>query len=143
VCDTRAVACAVVTHAVCVHQAALPAPSTVLPREKPAPKAKATTRWEAFAKEKGIKKRKRERMLWDDEKQQWLPRWGFNVRICRVCSVPFTSPLCRVVSWLALPCRVVSCRRGAPIARCIPLTAPHHCLLRSVPTTRCARGRCQ
>ena len=51
----------------------------MLPREKPAPKAKEETRWEAFAKEKGIKKRKRERMVWDEEKKEWAPRWGYKV----------------------------------------------------------------
>lgn len=58
--------------------AELPKPTTVLPREKPAPKAKEETRWEAFAKEKGIKKRKRERMVWDEEKKEWAPRWGYK-----------------------------------------------------------------
>jgi regulator of ribosome biosynthesis len=60
-------------------QAELPKPTTVLPREKPAPKPKEETRWEAFAKEKGIKKRKRERMVWDEEKKEWAPRWGYKV----------------------------------------------------------------
>ena len=56
----------------------LPPPSTKLPREKPLPIDKALTRWEKFAKEKGIVKKKRSKMIWDEEKQQWAPRYGFG-----------------------------------------------------------------
>ncbi|KAK6904607.1 hypothetical protein I203_105423 [Kwoniella mangroviensis CBS 8507] len=54
----------------------LPAPSTVLPREKPLPKPKPLTKWERFAKEKGISHKKKEKHVWDDEKQEWVARWG-------------------------------------------------------------------
>ncbi|KEP61399.1 UNVERIFIED_CONTAM: ribosome biogenesis regulatory protein (rrs1) protein [Hammondia hammondi] len=47
-----------------------------LPRMHPAPAAKKLTRWEAFAKEKGIQKRKRSRLVWDDNTKDWVPRWG-------------------------------------------------------------------
>jgi regulator of ribosome biosynthesis len=57
----------------------LPAPTTTLPREKPLPKPKEETRWEKFAKEKGIVKRKRERMVFDETAQEWKPRFGFKV----------------------------------------------------------------
>jgi hypothetical protein len=67
-------------------QAQLPPPSTVLPREKPVPKAPEATRWELFAKEKGIKKRKRERMVFDEEKKEWAPRWGYKVPNPRLAS---------------------------------------------------------
>jgi len=56
----------------------LPAPTTVLPREKPLPEAKAETRWEKFANAKGIVKKKRSKMVWDEEKQIWAPRYGFG-----------------------------------------------------------------
>jgi len=46
--------------------AALPPPTFQCPREKPLPKVKADTKWEQFRKEKGIKKRKRSRMVWDE-----------------------------------------------------------------------------
>jgi regulator of ribosome biosynthesis len=49
-----------------------------LPREKPIPKVTATTRWEKFALEKGITKRKRSRMVFDDASQDWKPRWGYK-----------------------------------------------------------------
>lgn len=38
---------------------ALPEPTTIFPRSRKLPEAKKETKWERFAKEKGIKKRKR------------------------------------------------------------------------------------
>lgn len=58
--------------------AILPAESMRLPREKPVPEPKPMTRWEKFAKEKGIQKKKRERMVFDDDQQQWAPRYGYK-----------------------------------------------------------------
>ena len=55
---------------------ALPAPTTPLPREKPLPTPKGETKWEKFAAAKGIQKRRRERKEWDEEKQEWVNRWG-------------------------------------------------------------------
>jgi len=44
----------------------LPKPTTVLPREKPAPKGKAMTKWEKFREQKGIAPRKkRSRLVFD------------------------------------------------------------------------------
>ncbi|SCZ93213.1 BZ3500_MvSof-1268-A1-R1_Chr6-2g08533 [Microbotryum saponariae] len=57
----------------------LPPISTELPREKPLPKAKAMTKWQAFATAKGIApKPKKDRMVFDEEKQDWVPRWGYK-----------------------------------------------------------------
>ena len=56
----------------------LPPPETALPREKPLPEEKATTRWEKFAKDKGIVKKKRSKMVWDESTQQWAPRFGYG-----------------------------------------------------------------
>jgi len=56
----------------------LPPPKTLLPREKPLPEAKAKTRWEKFAQSKGIVKKKRSKMVWDEANQQWAPRWGYG-----------------------------------------------------------------
>uniref|UniRef100_A0A5S6R180 Ribosome biogenesis regulatory protein n=1 Tax=Trichuris muris TaxID=70415 RepID=A0A5S6R180_TRIMR len=56
----------------------LPSPAFGLPREKPVPKAKPPTKWEQFAKLKGIKPRKKSRMVWDEEAQDWRPRWGYK-----------------------------------------------------------------
>ncbi|XP_037503581.2 ribosome biogenesis regulatory protein homolog [Rhipicephalus sanguineus] len=46
--------------------AVLPAGTTRIPREKPVPKPKPPTRWSEFAKQKGIKSRKREKLVWDE-----------------------------------------------------------------------------
>ncbi|KAL1238656.1 Ribosome biogenesis regulatory protein [Trichinella spiralis] len=56
----------------------LPAPTSRLPREKPIPKKAPPTKWEEYAKMKGIQKRKRTRMIWDEAAQDWKPRWGYN-----------------------------------------------------------------
>ncbi|KFD59054.1 hypothetical protein M514_00217, partial [Trichuris suis] len=56
----------------------LPAPACRLPREKPVPKVKPPTKWEEYAKLKGIKRRKKSRMVWDEEAKDWRPRWGYK-----------------------------------------------------------------
>lgn len=58
----------------------LPQPSFSLPREKPLPKPKEETKWEKFAKKKGIKdKRKTEgKMVYNEEKGEWMPKWGYK-----------------------------------------------------------------
>lgn len=54
----------------------LPPPTTQLPRAKPLPKPKPPTKWERFAAAKGIQKKRRDRKVWDEEKQDWVNRWG-------------------------------------------------------------------
>jgi len=56
--------------------AQLPPPTTVLPRAKPLPKPKPPTKWEKFAAAKGIQKQRREKKVWDEEKQEFRDRWG-------------------------------------------------------------------
>eukprot|EP00164_Ancoracysta_twista_P004542 GFYU01006127.1.p1 GENE.GFYU01006127.1~~GFYU01006127.1.p1 ORF type:complete len:345 (+),score=141.45 GFYU01006127.1:151-1185(+) len=57
----------------------LPAPTTRLPREKKVPKPKEPTKWELYAAERGIQKKKsRDRMLWDEGEQDWKPRYGYK-----------------------------------------------------------------
>lgn len=58
--------------------ASLPAFETELPREKAVPKPKPLTKWEKFAKAKGITKRKKDKMIFDEERQEWVPRWGYQ-----------------------------------------------------------------
>jgi len=55
----------------------LPPPTTVIPREKPLPKPKPETKWEKFAKLKGITKKKKERMVYDSN-GELKPRWGYK-----------------------------------------------------------------
>lgn len=56
--------------------AKLPPPVYQLPRAKPLPKPKPPTKWERFAKAKGIQKKKTEKKVWDEEKQDWVNSWG-------------------------------------------------------------------
>ncbi|KAI9230981.1 MAG: ribosome biogenesis regulatory protein-domain-containing protein [Piptocephalis tieghemiana] len=58
--------------------ASLEPPSLVIPREKPIPKDKPLTRWEKFAKAKGIQNRKKSRMVFDEETGEYKPRWGYK-----------------------------------------------------------------
>lgn len=63
---------------------------TPLPRWKPLPKPKAPTKWEAFAKKKGIGKfggnlkggaqleERRKNMVFDEEKGEWVKKWGYK-----------------------------------------------------------------
>lgn len=56
----------------------LPKATTVLPREKPVPAARQPTRWEQYAQAKGIQKRKKTRLVWDEVSQSWKPRYGYR-----------------------------------------------------------------
>ncbi len=49
-----------------------------IPRAKPSPQSKPETKWEKFAKAKGITKRKRSRKVWDESAQEWRPLWGYK-----------------------------------------------------------------
>jgi regulator of ribosome biosynthesis len=57
----------------------LPAPMMSLPREKSLPKEKEPTKWERFAKKRGIKVKKREgKLVYDEGKGEWVPRYGYK-----------------------------------------------------------------
>uniref|UniRef100_A0AAV1TC32 Ribosome biogenesis regulatory protein n=1 Tax=Peronospora matthiolae TaxID=2874970 RepID=A0AAV1TC32_9STRA len=58
--------------------ALLPAPETVIPREKPLPKPKVETKWEKFANEKGIDKSKKSRKVLDEKTGEWSHSWGYQ-----------------------------------------------------------------
>jgi len=58
--------------------AKLPAGTEPLPREKPVPEEKGATRWEKFAASKGIMKRKRSRMEFDEDTKEYRPRYGYG-----------------------------------------------------------------
>ncbi|KZT71506.1 RRS1-domain-containing protein [Daedalea quercina L-15889] len=58
--------------------AQLPPPITQLPRAKPLPKPKPPTKWEQFAKAKGIQKKRKDKKVWDEERQEWVDRWGWK-----------------------------------------------------------------
>uniref|UniRef100_A0A3B1IUZ6 Ribosome biogenesis regulatory protein n=1 Tax=Astyanax mexicanus TaxID=7994 RepID=A0A3B1IUZ6_ASTMX len=56
----------------------LPEASTKLPREKPLPKVRPPTKWEQFAKLKGIQKKKKTNLVWDEVHKEWRRRWGYK-----------------------------------------------------------------
>jgi len=56
----------------------LPAPTTRIPREKPIPAARQMTKWEKFAQTKGIQKKKKSRMVFDEQSKEYKPRWGYK-----------------------------------------------------------------
>lgn len=58
--------------------AELPDVKTLIPREKPAPKKRALTKWEEYAKIKGITKKKKGRMVYDEQAKEYKPRWGYK-----------------------------------------------------------------
>ncbi len=58
--------------------AALPPPTTALPRAKPLPKPREPTKWEKFAQQKGIVKHKRSKMVFDEAEQTFKRRYGYN-----------------------------------------------------------------
>ncbi|XP_074549046.1 ribosome biogenesis regulatory protein homolog [Halichoeres trimaculatus] len=58
--------------------AKLPDPATRLPREKPPPKPRPPTKWEEFAKLKGIQKKKKTNLVWDETAKEWRRRWGYK-----------------------------------------------------------------
>ena len=58
--------------------AKLPKGTIVYPREKPLPKAKPLTKWEQYAKLKGIHKKKKSRKVYDEVKKEWRPTWGYK-----------------------------------------------------------------
>lgn len=52
----------------------------ITPKQYPLPKSysedKTKTKWEKFAEEKGIQKKKRSRMVYSEKFQKWMPRYG-------------------------------------------------------------------
>ncbi|XP_062186155.1 ribosome biogenesis regulatory protein homolog [Phragmites australis] len=56
----------------------VPPPTTRLPREKHLPKPKPPTKWEQFAKMKGITKRKKNKREWDEQTQSWKRTYGYD-----------------------------------------------------------------
>ena len=58
--------------------AQLPGTSYFLPRAKAPPAPKEDSKWEQFAKEKGIEQRKRGRKEWNEEAQEWTARYGMD-----------------------------------------------------------------
>ncbi|CAM1318644.1 RRS1 (predicted), partial [Pycnogonum litorale] len=58
--------------------AKLPEPTTIIPRINRLPKTRTLTKWQDFAKTKGIKKRKKDKLVWDKVVKDWRPRYGYK-----------------------------------------------------------------
>lgn len=58
--------------------AKLPKPGFALPRARKLPEPKALTKWETFAKAKGLKKTPKDKKVWDDELRKWVPTFGYQ-----------------------------------------------------------------
>lgn len=56
----------------------LPPPTSKLPRAKPIPQPRLPTNWEQFAQKKGIQKRKRSSLAFDEGQQTWKRRYGYD-----------------------------------------------------------------
>ena len=56
----------------------LPRPTTPLPRQKPLPKPREPTKWEKFAQQKGITKKKRSKLVYDERQGDWRRRSGYQ-----------------------------------------------------------------
>lgn len=56
----------------------IPAGKTALPRALPLPKKKSLTRWEKFAKEQGIQKKKKDKIVFDEDTGEWKRRYGYG-----------------------------------------------------------------
>lgn len=56
----------------------LPPPTTRFPREKHLPRPKPPTKWEQFAKMKGITKHKKNKREWDEQTQTWKRTYGYD-----------------------------------------------------------------
>ncbi|CAI4225965.1 unnamed protein product [Auanema sp. JU1783] len=58
--------------------AKLPTPSYRLPREKRIPEPKEPTKWEKYAKEKGIAKKTKDKKVYDEHSKEWKPTYGYK-----------------------------------------------------------------
>ncbi|KAJ4903831.1 Ribosome biogenesis regulatory protein-like protein [Raphanus sativus] len=56
----------------------LPPPTTKLPREKHLPRPKPPTKWEEFALKKGIQKRKKDKIVYDETTDKFKRRHGYD-----------------------------------------------------------------
>lgn len=56
----------------------LPKSTFVLPRGKPVPKPRPLTKWQEFAKLKGIQKKKKGKLSWDEQLKKWVPLYGYK-----------------------------------------------------------------
>jgi len=56
----------------------LPEPKLPLPRSRKLPEPKVLSRWEQFAKSKGLKKTKKDKKVYDEILGKWVPTYGYQ-----------------------------------------------------------------
>lgn len=56
----------------------LPKATYSLPRARKLPEPRQLTKWEQFAKAKGIKKTKKDKKVWDETLDKWVPTFGYQ-----------------------------------------------------------------
>jgi regulator of ribosome biosynthesis len=56
----------------------LPEPKLPLPRYRKLPEPKVLSRWEQFAKAKGLKKTKKDKKVYDEVLDKWVPTYGYQ-----------------------------------------------------------------
>ena len=112
--------------------ARLPAPAAALPREKPAPQMAALTKWQQFAQKKGITKRKRSKLAWDEDQGEWRRRHGYK-RVNDEAEVPIIEAkpgdvvrarAAAATAAVAAAAAACPCARPAARARPRPRRAP-------------------
>jgi regulator of ribosome biosynthesis len=59
-----------------------------IPRAQRLPEAKIETKWEKFAREKGIKKKKKDKMVFDEHDETYKPRFGYKRTNNGILDVP-------------------------------------------------------
>ncbi|KAI9431900.1 ribosome biogenesis regulatory protein-domain-containing protein [Lactarius indigo] len=58
---------------------ATPAANNAAPARQAPPQAQTSpTKWQRFARAKGISSQRRDKKIWDDERQAWVSRWGWK-----------------------------------------------------------------
>ncbi len=110
--------------------AVLPRARTHIPRRLPVPETRPETKWERFAKEKGIKKTKRSRMVLDEQTGEWAPRWGYKVSAWAAVSLRRWLVVCfpqfahgRQFARPRVPCRAQQAPSPPPPSRLACLAA--------------------
>lgn len=92
-----------------------------LPRGKPIPKPKPLTKWEKFAKEKGIVKKKRSKLAFDEATQDWKRIHGYD-KANDALDVPIIEASDKDKVLPRLPATAIMYRAGQQLPCCMIYT---------------------
>lgn len=56
----------------------LPPATFILPRSQHVPKPRPLSKWQQFANTKGIQKKKKSKLTWDEQLKKWIPLFGYK-----------------------------------------------------------------